>query len=713
MATAKRIVLPSSRDIPFDKLVLSQSNVRKVKAGVSIEELSEDIARRGLLQGLNVRPVLGEDGVETGTYEVPAGGRRYQALARLVKQKRLAKNAPVPCVVRDPSTPILAEDDSLAENTQRVPLHPLDQFRAFLSLRTKGMTEEEIAAAFFTTVQVVKQRLRLASVSPVLHDVYAEDGMTLEMLMAFSVNPDHSRQEQVWEAIRHSYNRNPWHIRRLLTETAIAAADKRALFVSLEAYEQAGGVVLRDLFEDDNGGWLQDPALLDRLVSDKLRIIADEVASEGWKWVTVDTDLPYDYQHGHRGLSGTPSDLTDEERAEREVLRAEYDRIEAEYQGAEELPEDVDHRLGEIETALVAFEKRPVVYDPAEIERAGAFIGIGRDGRIVVDRGYVRSEDEEPVDIGDDSNDVGSDPGIDGATPASGSVQRAAITIAGEAPEPEDDEEDTGIRPLPERLVIELTAHRTLALRDAVGRHPHVALTALLHRLVRDTFQRRGIEGTSLQASVNPVYFRDQTRDLAETPYAQSVAQRHVDWIAELPDDDEALWDWLVVLDDASRLALLAHCVSYGINALYERPNPYSGAGVTQRGLEQRVADADRLARATGLDMAEAGFRPTVDSYLGRVTKPRILEAVREGAGERAAELIAHLKKSDMAKEAERLLADSNWLPEPLRPRAEERQDVDSAADEEAALPAFLAVDQEAPERTDVDEAPEHPVAAE
>ncbi len=46
---------------------------------------------------------------------------------------------------------------------------------------------------------------------------------------------------------------------------------------------------------------------------------------------------------------------------------------------------------------------------------------------------------------------------------------------------------------------------------------------------------------------------------------------------------------------------------------------------------------ADRLSLAVGLDMAEAGWRPTVANYLGRVTKPRILEAVREGAGERAA----------------------------------------------------------------------------
>ena len=76
-------------------------------------------------------------------FEVPAGGRRYRALQLLVKQKRLAKTALVPCVVRDPSVDISAEEDSLAENVQRAPLHPLDQFRAFQALRDKGQSEEE------------------------------------------------------------------------------------------------------------------------------------------------------------------------------------------------------------------------------------------------------------------------------------------------------------------------------------------------------------------------------------------------------------------------------------------------------------------------------------------------------------------------------------------------------------------------------------------
>ena len=45
MKKTQKITLSGSRDIPFDRLVLSQANVRKVKTGVSIEELAEDIAR--------------------------------------------------------------------------------------------------------------------------------------------------------------------------------------------------------------------------------------------------------------------------------------------------------------------------------------------------------------------------------------------------------------------------------------------------------------------------------------------------------------------------------------------------------------------------------------------------------------------------------------------------------------------------------------------
>ena len=161
---------------------------------------------------------------------------------------------------------------------------------------------------------------------------------------------------------------------------------------------------------------------------------------------------------------------------------------------------------------------------------------------------------------------------------------------------------------------------------------------------------------------------------------------------------------------------LLAHCVSYGVNALYERPNPYSGSGISEHGLKVRLAQADRLARATGLDMAQAGWRPTVGNYLGRVTKARIVEAVREGAGERAAQLIDHMKKCDMAKEAERLLTENGWLPEALRLTSAESGSVAESTDQDGGdepLPAFLTDEGDEEDPADLDEDEDALIAAE
>ncbi|MES0137550.1 ParB/RepB/Spo0J family partition protein [Mesorhizobium sp. M0016] len=708
MATPKqKITLNASRDIPFNKLMLSQSNVRRIKRGETIEDLAASIARRGLLQSLNVRPVLDGEGNETGMFEVPAGGRRYRALELLVKQKRMIKTEPVPCVVSDAHSAVPIEEDSLAENFQREDLHPLDMFRAFQTLHDQGASHEEIAARFFVSATFVQQRLRLAKVSRKLHEVYEKEGMQLEQLMAFTVTDDHARQEEVWEALENSWSKEPHQIRRMLTETTVRVSDRRALFVGVGAYVAAGGVVLRDLFEADNGGWLQDPALLDRLVRDRLKSIADAIAAEGWKWIVVDADLPYGHNHGLRALGGTPVDLTDAERAEREALRAEYDRLEAKYGEADELPDDVDQRLGQIETALEAFESRPMNYDRAEIARAGVFISIDRDGDLVVDRGHVRPEDEAMQAVDGDSAEPATENDDSRHDPL---VSRAIITIGAQAFEPEEDDGDT-IKPLPERLVIELTGYRTLALRNAVAENQHVAITALLHRLVLDTFGQRSATGC-VEAFVRHVHLPWQDVGLKDSPAAKAVDERHEAWKSVIPlDDDETLWAWLDSLDEASRHTLLAHCVSYGINALFERPNPY-GSGVSQHGLEQRLREADRLSHATGLDMVDAGWRPTVDNYLGRVTKSRILEAVREGAGEQAAQLIDHLKKGDMAKEAERLLADSGWLPEPLRLIDHDAPPAQPGEGEEPDLPEFLAGDDE-DDSAAADEVAAHAVAAE
>ncbi|MDJ0448829.1 ParB/RepB/Spo0J family partition protein [Methylocystis sp. JR02] len=697
MATAvQKITLSSSRDIPFNKLVLSQSNVRRVKAGVSIEELAEDIARRTLLQGLNVRPILDADGAETGMFEIPAGGRRYRALELLVKRKRLAKTAPIPCVVRDPSTDILAEDDSLAENIQRAPLHPLDQFRAFQALRDKGRSEEDIAAAFFTSVNVVKQRLRLASVSPALLDVYAEDGMSLEQLMAFSITSDHARQQQVWQAISASWSKEPYQIRRMLTEKSVRASDRRAVFVGLDAYEAASGVVLRDLFQSDDGGWLEDVALLDRLVAEKLKTEAETIAAEGWKWIEVAVDFPYGHNRGLRRLEGVATALTEDEQATIATLNAEYAKLEADYAEVDELPDEVDQRLGEIEKALAGFDDRPVAYAPADIARAGVFLSIDSEGALSIDRGYVRPEDEAPAVEPEPDGDAASTTGPEGAASAAPVIQRAVITIGGHTPEPEDEDDDV-VKPLPDRLVMELTAERTLALRNKLASTPSVAFQAVLHKVCLDVFSRDLAHGTAMELAVRSVSFPVQPQGLKDTQAAKAIAERYKAWEERLPKDKADLWGWLATLTGDEQASLFAHCASFGVNALYEKADRYGG-GVSSLMVDQRIADADRIAKAVDLDMVQAGWRPTVENYLGRVPKRRILEAVREGAGERAAQLIDHLKKGDMAKEAERLLADTGWLPEPLRMADASDATSDDAAEIEGdgdELPEFLADDDE------------------
>jgi ParB family chromosome partitioning protein len=499
--------------------------------------------------------------------------------------------------------------------------------------------------------------------------------MSLEYLMAFTVNPDHERQQQVWEALQRVPVRQAYQIRRMLTEDAVRASDRRARFAGIADYEAAGGIVLRDLFEADDGGWLQDPALLDRLVAEKLEHEAEAVRAEGWKWVEVAPDFPYGHTYGLRRLSGTEVAMTDEETAARDALKAEFDKLEETYAEAEEIPEEVDKRLGEIEMALEAFERRPILYDAAEVTRAGAFVSIDTSGVLRVERGYVRPEAEAPVDppgAEDAERDAGA--GTPGAS-SNGSTAPRGPGVRPADPATEADEDEAGVRPLSDRLITELTSHRTLALREAVANDPDTAYLAMLHALCLKLFYRLGLD-SCLEVDAKSVLFGSQVEGLSDMAYATAIDARHGTWVAQLPRDTAGLWDVLCGLDGDSRQALFAHCVGLTINAIYQ---PYDRR-------PSAIAHADRLAEAVGLDMAVAGWRPTATTYLGRVTKSRILEAVREAKGEQAAQLIADLKKADMAREAERLLEGSGWLPEPLRLRSAEGTAADTAS-----LPAFLA----------------------
>lgn len=217
------------------------------------------------------------------------------------------------------------------------------------------------------------------------------------------------------------------------------------------------------------------------------------------------------------------------------------------------------------------------------------------------------------------------------------------------------DEEDGTTRGLSDRVVEDLTAARTLALRNALANDPATALIAALHTLVLRTFFSQAsascLELTFQSANLG------QTPGLCDTVWAKEIDQRHEAWGHELPRNPGALWDHLISLDEVSRRALFAHCISLSLNAVVQAWNRRPAA----------LLHAEQLARSLGFDMAEAGWEPTVDNYLGRITKAHILKAVLEARGEKAVQLIGHLEKPDMARGAEWLLRGRGWLPEPLR----------------------------------------------
>lgn len=699
--TSPKLVLSRSQDIPFNRLVLSQSNVRAIHCGVSIGALAADIARRTLIQSLNVRPVLDEAGAETGMFEVPAGGRRFRALEMLVQQKKFAQDGPVPCVVRlvsndeDPS----AEEDSLAENVFRQQLHPLDQFRAMQTLADQGAAIDDIAARFMTTPAVVRQRLKLASVSPALCQVYADDGMTLEQLMAFSVSDDHARQEQVWDLVSKGHDRSSHSIRRRLTEDSVRATDRRVLFVGLDAYVAAGGTVMRDLFEDDRGGWLQDVGLLDQLVLDKLGAEGERIGQEGWKWVAVALDFTYGHADEMRQLDGFDVPIDSDEQARLEALEAEIEAIEAEWGQTSDVPEDVNQRYVAAQREMRAIAERPVAFAPADMAIAGVFVSLDHDGTLDVERGFVRPDDE-PEEEGASQGEGEGDGAGDGEGDPDAVPPPASVTIGGEPVQPAEEEDDEVVRPLPDRLVTELTVHRTLALGNALAANPSVAFHAVLHAMVLSVFYYASRESCLGISLVRP-QFMHQEPGLSECPSAIAIDARGEHWKAVLPKDDGDLWEALIALSADDQAALFAHCASKAVNAVWEACGRYDNGRISPATIQSRIAHSNVLARAVGLDMVAEGWTPTVDRYLGRVTKPRILEAVTEALGEEKAGLIGHLKKGDMAQQAERLLDGVGWLPEPLRtPGDVGGDDGDPVAREpeagdHAELPAFLANDDD------------------
>jgi ParB family chromosome partitioning protein len=601
--------------IPLNKLKKSPRNARKTPhPEADIVSLAASIAAHGILQCPVVEPEIKDD-KPTGFYLVTIGEGRRQAQLLRAKRKEITKTEPIRCVV---DTAQDAYEISLAENAIRSPMHPADQFEAFHALQTeKGLSAEDIAARFGVTPTVVKQRLKLAAVSPLLLDAYRNEEMTYEQLSAFTITDDTAKQERVWEDIGSYSDRD--ELLRALSEHHIAADDPRAVFVGADAYREAGGAILRDLFDEDGEGYFTDPELLFRLAAAKLETVAATVKAEGWKWIEVMPRYGHGAVAGFRRVYPKERTLSADEQVKREALEAEYTALEVEAGSDDDEDSPLHERFARIEEELATLLGENA-FDPTDIARAGAVVSLGHDGEPRIERGFVRKEDD--------------------ASPAK---TTNPAKQNGEA------------APLSEKLVAELTAHRTLALRDALGDAPDLALTALVHALAAATFFPHSGAVSCIKVSAHSQYLGGHAPGVEETPLAQHLQARHERFAAQMPESADDLWAYLRDMEPVQQLALLAHCVSLTVDAVR----------VPKR-MDVAEAHADRLFQALNYDMASV-WTPTAANYLGRVSKERILEAVREGVSKEAAENLASMKKQAMAEAAEQRLKNRRWLPPVLR----------------------------------------------
>ena len=208
-------------------------------------------------------------------------------------------------------------------------MHPADQVVAFSQLAQSGVTVAAIAARFGVAERLVEQRLRLGNAAPELLDAYRADDIDLETLKAFSVTTDHNRQRTIWERVAGQGHRpSAWQVKRMLTEERVPAGSPMARFIGVDAYEAAGGPVLRDLFADEheNGVWLENPALLIELAMKRLQAAADELSTR-WKWAEAMADVDWSATARFGRIHPEPAEPTDAEKAEIEKLRTRHDEL--------------------------------------------------------------------------------------------------------------------------------------------------------------------------------------------------------------------------------------------------------------------------------------------------------------------------------------------------------------------------------------------------
>lgn len=652
-AIAHAEIDPSARDllVALDQLVLSDANVRRVVREDGIAELAALIESQGLLQRLSV--VAQAD----GRFAVVAGGRRLQAMHKLAEEGKWSASQPVECKLYDDAR---AAEVSLAENSGREAMHPADEMEAFRKLVEEGLTVAQVAGRFGLSVLTVERRLRLARLAPRFLAMYRADEIEPDQLQALALTEDHAAQEAIWDGLP-AYDHDAWTIRRMLTEQSCAGDSRLARFVGIEAYEARGGAVRRDLFAEDDEArsvYLDDSVLLQTLAMEKLRGLAEEVRAEGWGFVDCLTEGDNLALRSYGSEPQAQREPTSEEAQAIQAMEAERDRLAEAYDRNEEKEEEdsdpdsddyeaeeqrLSTALDELDDKLDTARAALLAWTPEQMARTGALLRIDHGGRVTVHRGLIRPQDR-PAGKGGAGDDAG-DPGSGNGNCDEGEHGDRAGT------------EDTKKRPeFSEKLMRDLTAHRTAALQAALTQNPQVALVTLVHRMAETVFGQYSRGNDVVRVNVHPTSdysLAQNATGYESSPAGAILGQAETAWGDRLPGNPEAMFAWLLGQDRETLLELLAYCTARSIDAV--------------AGRERSRDQSDAIAEALGIDMAD-WWVPTAENYLGSVSKAKALEAVKEATGIDSTNAVAGMKKPEAIAYCATKLEGLRWLPAPLRP---------------------------------------------
>lgn len=647
--TEVAVIEPTARDVlvPVDKLVLSDANVRRVFNEDGIAELAALIESQGLLQRLAV--VAQAD----GCFAVVAGGRRLRAMHKLVADGKWSPSQPVECKLHDDAR---AAEVSLAENSGREAMHPADEMEAFRKLVQEGLTVAQVAGRFGVSVLTVERRLKLARLAPRFLAMYRADEIEPDQLQALALTEDHAAQEAVWDGLP-AYDRDAWTVRRMLTEQSCAGDSRLARFVGIDAYEARGGAVRRDLFadgEDAGSVYLDDSVLLQTLAMEKLRGLAEEVRAEGWGWVDCLTEGDNLALRSYASEPQAERAPTPEEAQAIEAMEAERDRLAEAYDRNEEEgdPDSDEYEaqeqrlstaLDEMDDKLDSARAALQAWTPEQMVRTGALLRIDHAGRVTVHRGLVRPEDRRA--------------GKGGGT-GKGSSASGASSLGGDEEEGDDGEKSENIKKRPEfseKLMRDLTAHRTAAIQAALTQNPQVALVTLVHRMAETVFGQYSRGNDVVKVNVHPTSdysIAQNATGYENSPAGAILGQAETEWGDRLPGNPQALFSWLLGQERETLLDLLAYCTARSIDVV--------------AGRERSRDQSDAIAEALGIDMAD-WWLPTPTTYLSSVSKAKALEAVKEATGVDATHTVAKMKKAELTAYCARQLEGTRWLPSPLR----------------------------------------------